>query len=146
MSTLSVVERLDTYPEKVFCDCLFRYGSDDLVAFANAVIEQNKYPDLVSAAKHAIEFFPLFLKHLKGPLAGKPFELLPWQKKITGDLIGWKRKDGTRQYRTCFIAVPRKNGKSTWLAGLGMYLLAWDNEKSGEVSGAACTRGQAASI
>ena len=98
------------------------------------------------AVKHAIEFFPLFLKHLKGPLAGKPFELLPWQEKITGDLIGWKRQDGTRQYRTCFIAVPRKNGKSTWLAGLGLYLLACDNESSGEVYGAAYTRDQAAII
>jgi len=95
------------------------------------------------AARKAIEFFPLFLRHLKGTLAGKPFELLPWQKKITGDLIGWKRKDGTRRYRTSFIAIPRKNGKSTWLAGLGLYMLACDGELSGEVYGAAYTRDQA---
>ena len=98
-------------------------------------------------AKRAVEFFPLFLRHLKGAMAGQPFEMLPWQKKITEDIFGWKQvSDGRRKYRTVFIAVPRKNGKSTWLAGLGLYMLSCDNEESGEVYGAAYSRDQASII
>ena len=98
-------------------------------------------------AKRAVDFFPLFLRHLKGGMAGQQFKLLPWQEKITADIFGWKQvSNGRRKYRTVFIAVPRKNGKSTWLAGLGLYMLSCDAEESGEVYGAAYSRDQASII
>lgn len=98
------------------------------------------------AADRAIDFFPLFLRHVKGPLAGQPFELLDFQKQIIGDLFGWKRADGTRRYRTAFIEIPRKNGKSTFAAGIALYMLMCDGEEGAEVYSAASTREQASLV
>lgn len=63
------------------------------------------------AASHAIGFFELFLTHVKGSLAGQPFQLADWQKAIVANLFGWKLPDGRRRYREAFIYLPRKNGK-----------------------------------
>lgn len=98
------------------------------------------------AGEKAVEFFPLFLKHYQGPLAGQPFELLDWQKVVVRDLFGWKRADGTRKYRTAYIEVPRKNGKSMWAAGIALYLLVADGEQGGQIYSAATTREQASLV
>lgn len=79
------------------------------------------------AAEHAISFFPL-LRHSKGEWAGEPFQLEPWQEFIVGSLFGWKRADGLRRFRTAYISVARKNGKSTLVAGTGLYLAFFDGE------------------
>jgi phage terminase large subunit-like protein len=51
------------------------------------------------------------LTHTKGPFAGQPFNLRPWQTRIVKKLFA-TRKDGLRQYRTCLLMLPRKNGKA----------------------------------
>ncbi|MBO8169973.1 MAG: terminase large subunit [Thermoanaerobacteraceae bacterium] len=94
------------------------------------------------AADHAIEFFR-FLKHSKGEWAGCSFELQPWQKFIVGSLFGWKNKDGTRRFRTAYLQIARKNGKSTLIAGIGLYLFVADGEAGAEVYTAATKRDQA---
>ena len=81
----------------------------------------NYYFDEKAAAK-AIGFIESFCSHTKGELHGKPLLLEDWQKKIIGDLFGWKNEDGNRKYRTAFIMVPRKNGKSTLCAAIGLYI------------------------
>lgn len=89
-------------------------------------------------------FFERCLTHHKGELAGKPFILADWQyESIIKPLFGTKGKDGTRQYRTCYIEVPRKNGKSTLAAGVALYLLFADGEPGAEVVSAAADREQA---
>src|SRR5512139_2390015 len=70
------------------------------------------------AAEHAVKFFG-FLKHSKSEWAGQPFEPEPWQQFLLWSLFGWKRSDGYRRYRTAFVEVPRKNGKSTLISGIG---------------------------
>jgi phage terminase large subunit-like protein len=97
------------------------------------------------AAEHAWNFFPRFLKHSKGrQWAHKPFELLPWQRDyVIGPLFGWKRKGGTRRYRTAYIEIPKKNGKSTLAAGVGLYLLVADGEPGSEVFSTATSQKQA---
>ena len=45
------------------------------------------------AAEKSISFIETFCTHTKGELAGKPFLLEEWQKKIVGDIFGWKNKD-----------------------------------------------------
>jgi len=95
------------------------------------------------AAIRAIEFYPKFLRHGKGEFAGQPFELAPWQKSVVAHLFGWKKSDGTRRYRTAYMEVPRKNGKSHFAAGLALYLLTADGEMGAEVYGAASDRDQA---
>ena len=95
-----------------------------------------------SAAEHVIDFFK-FLKHSKGEWAGQSFILEPWQQFILWCLFGWKKKDGTRRFRIAYIEVARKNGKSTTLAGIGLYMFFADNEPGAEVYTAATKRDQA---
>ncbi|MFH0902312.1 MAG: terminase TerL endonuclease subunit [Pseudomonadota bacterium] len=94
------------------------------------------------AAEHVLQFFS-FLKHSKGEWAGKPFVLEPWQQFILWVLFGWKRADGLRRFRTAYIEVPRKNGKTTLVAGIGLYLMSADGEPGAEVYSAATKRDQA---
>jgi phage terminase large subunit-like protein len=98
-------------------------------------------------AQHALEFFPGWLRHSKGKLAGEPFDLLPWEAEVVAELFGWLRvDDDTRRYRVAYISTPKKNGKSTLLAGIGLYLLGMDGEPGAEVYGAAADREQASVV
>lgn len=94
------------------------------------------------AAELAVEFFGL-LSHSKGRWAGQPFALEPWQAFVVASLFGWKRADGYRRFRTAYIQVARKNGKTTMLGGVGLYLLVADREAGAEVYSAATKRDQA---
>ena len=96
------------------------------------------------AADRAVAFFAECLTHTTGEWRGQPFVLSDWQAKIVGDIFGWKRKDGTRKFRTVFIAVPRKAGKTTLAAGLALYALFCDGEPGAQVINAAADREQAA--
>jgi len=100
------------------------------------------------AAQKAIAFFPTFLTHMKGKLANKPFHLLPWQAdEIIKPLFGWKRReDDSRKYRTCYVEIPRKNGKSTLAAGVALYMLFCDKEPGAEIYSCAASRDQASII
>jgi len=99
-------------------------------------------------ADYAVGFFSSFLRHSKGRWAGEPFRLLDWQRAdIIEELFGWRRvKDGLRRFRVGYIEVPKKNGKSTLLAGLSILLLAGDGEPGAEVYSAASDRNQAGII
>lgn len=94
------------------------------------------------AAKMVIAFFSV-IKHSKGEWAGRPVQLEPWQQFILWVLFGWKRADGTRRFKTAYIEVPRKNGKTLLAAGLGCFLTVADGEGGAEVYSAATTRDQA---
>jgi len=95
-----------------------------------------------AAAEHVIQFFG-FLKHSKGEWAGQPFVLEPWQQFLLWTLFGWKRADGLRRFRTAYVEVPRKNGKTQLVSGIGLYLLAADGEPGAEVYSAATKLDQA---
>ena len=95
------------------------------------------------AARVAVAFFEKVLRHSKGEWAGTAVRLEPWQQFIVGSLVGWKREDGSRRFRTAYVEVPRKNGKTLLAAGLGLYLMAADGEPGAEVYSAATTREQA---
>jgi len=84
-------------------------------------------------AERMCKIFPRRFKHKKGEFAGQPFNLEPWEKKIVGHLFGWKRKDGTRRYRRALVYVPKKNGKTQLMAGVGLICLAFDDEPGAEV-------------
>lgn len=96
----------------------------------------------VAAADRAIQFFG-FLKQSKGEWGGHILTLESWQAFIVGTIFGWKRRDGLRRFRTAYIEVPRKNGKSTISAGVGLYLLVADGEPGAEIYSAATKRDQA---
>lgn len=97
------------------------------------------------AAERAVDFFASCLTHTTGQWRGQPFVLADWQAdKIVRPLFGWKRKDGTRRYRTAFCATPRKAGKTTLAAGLALYATFCDGEPGAQVVNAAADREQAA--
>jgi len=85
------------------------------------------------------------LTHTKGPFAQQPFNLRPWQIRILKQLFK-TRKDGRRQYRTCLLMLPRKNGKTEIAAALAIYFLLFDGEIGGEVYSAAADKDQAALV
>ncbi len=94
------------------------------------------------AAQLVIDFFGL-LKHSKGKWAGQIIELEPWQQFIVWVLFGWKRADHTRRFRTAYLEVARKNGKTTLAAGIGLYLMVADGEPGAEIYAAATKLDQA---
>ena len=86
------------------------------------------------------------LTHTKGPFAGQSFNLRPWQEKQIIRPLFKTRKDGLRQYRTCLLMLPRKNGKSELAAALAIYFLLFDGETGAEVYSAAADKDQAALV
>lgn len=84
-----------------------------------------------------------FLKHSKGEWSGQRLALEPWQQFYAWTLFGWKRKDGTRRFRTSYLEVARKNGKSTFGAGVVLKLLVADGEPGAEIYTAATKLSQA---
>lgn len=82
--------------------------------------------------------------HLEGNLAGKPIELDPWEVFIMGNLFGWvHRETGLRRFRKAFVLVARKNGKSTLLSGLALYMLWADKEAGAQIYCTATKKEQA---
>ncbi|WP_304991936.1 terminase large subunit [Burkholderia plantarii] len=116
------------------------------------------YEDLLEAAArgfvfspahawHCINWIETQVQHIKGKLARTPLKLDSWQLFFTAVLIGWRRREsGLRRFRTGYEEVARKNGKSTWKAGLADYLFLMDREIGAEVYTIATTREQAMSV
>ncbi len=90
----------------------------------------------------AVQFIEAFCRHSKGEWAGQPFILLPWQRKLVNELMAVER-DGLRRYRTAYVGLPRKNGKSTLCSALALYGLLADKEAGAEVYCVAGDRRQA---
>lgn len=97
----------------------------------------------------AIDFFPKFLTHTKGPLAKAraPFELSPYQQFTIYNIFAWINAE-TKLRRINFVyeAVARKNGKTTQLAGLGLYCQALDGEEGPEIYVGATKEAQAKTL
>lgn len=114
---------------------------------ARAVLDHGCYYD-ADAADRVVKFFANILR-LEDTAIGqvRPFTLMPWQEhELIRPLFGWQRRDGTRRYRRAGVWVPKKNGKSTLIAGLQLYMLVADREPSAEVYSAANDRKQAGII
>ena len=94
--------------------------------------------------KRVLEFFETHLRHTAGAKAGQPLRLAPWQRQeIITPLFGTLRRDGLRRYRSAFVTMPRRNGKSSLAAGIALYLLFADDEPGSYVVSAAANREQA---
>lgn len=107
------------------------------------MLETSHYDE--DRADRAVRFIEN-LKHTKGRWAGKRFWLLPWQEQIIRDVFGIVDENGHRQFRTAYVEIPKKNGKSELAAAVALYLLYADNEPSAEVYGAAADRQQASIV
>lgn len=96
------------------------------------------------AANKTIKFIEGFCKHTKGKLANKPFKLMLWQKALLASTFGILNKETKlRKYERVFLAIPRKNGKTTLAGAVALYLLVADKEEGPEVYVVATKREQA---
>lgn len=92
-------------------------------------------------ALEPIEFIQLL--HLADDFHGKPFVLQDWQHDIIWNVYGEINDRGLRQYRFAYLEIPKKNGKTTMIAGLGLYHLVCDGP-GGQIYCCASEREQAA--
>ena len=94
-------------------------------------------------ADRVVDFVESELRHHKGEWAGQLFELDPWQRELLREVFGWFRADGTRRFRTAWVEIARKNGKTEIGAAVGVYMLVFDREPGAEVYSSATKRDQA---
>lgn len=96
------------------------------------------------SGQYAVDYFAENLVHSIGRWAGEPFVLMDWQVfDVQMPLFGWMRHNDIRRYTRGGIWIPKKNGKSTWAAGIAVLLLDGDDEPGAEVYAAAIDREQA---
>lgn len=96
-----------------------------------------------AAGRYACDFIGAFCRQSTGSQwAGKPLELLVWQRDLLMRLFGWRRADGRRRFRRLYCEVAKKNGKSTLISALALYLLLCD-DSAPQIYLNACDRGQA---
>jgi phage terminase large subunit-like protein len=82
-----------------------------------------------------------FARILYPPLG---YRLLPWQRKVLRDIYGTvSPEDGRRRYRSGYVSVGKKNGKSFLIGGLPLYHLLMEDERNPEAYGAAAAKDQA---
>jgi phage terminase large subunit-like protein len=86
-----------------------------------------------AAGAHAVHFIETFCRQSKGRWAGEPLRLLDWQRDFVMRLFAWKRPDGSRRFRSCYLEVAKKNGKSTLASALALLMLVADHEGAPEI-------------
>lgn len=98
-------------------------------------------------ASRAVTFIESYLRHTTGDFAGKTFTLAPFQRHIVRTIFGTVKDDGfTRQYKTVFVSLPRKNGKTGLMTAIALYQLFCEKEIGGQIVSASYTRKQASII
>jgi phage terminase large subunit-like protein len=100
----------------------------------------------LAAGRYVCRFVERFCHQSRGRWAGERITLLGWQKNFIIRLYGWKGPDGRRRFRRAYLEVGKKNGKSTMVSALGLYMLLADREAGPEVYLNACDKDQAAII
>jgi phage terminase large subunit-like protein len=95
------------------------------------------------AANLALEFFSGLYLWKGREYKGKEFVLAPHFQFVTSNIMGWKKIDGTRRFRTAYIEMGRKGAKTTYAGGLGAYFLVADREDGNEIYTAAVKYDQA---
>lgn len=94
-------------------------------------------------ARFVIDFIETFCCLSKGEYAGKQIKLIPWQIDLIHQLYGWRRADGRRRFRTAYVEIPKKNGKSGLVSALALYHLIADGEPGAHIYINACDKKQA---
>jgi len=96
--------------------------------------------------QRAVDFIER-LNQTKGQWARQPLVLLPWQHFIVMNLFSWVHKEtGYRRFNVAYISMARKNGKSTLISAIALYMLRADHEESAEIYCAANSREQASMV
>lgn len=98
------------------------------------------------AGERPILFIETFCKQSQGTI-GAPLKLELFQKAYIQLLFGWLEKDtGYRRFRETMFLCGRKNGKSTLLSGIALYMLIADCEGAAEIYSVATKKDQAKKV
>ncbi|OFM79757.1 terminase [Staphylococcus sp. HMSC074B09] len=115
--------------------------------YEKLIEDMNYHPKYVydeRKAERPIQFIESFCRHSKGELAGKPLKLALFQKAYISALFGFIDKEtGHRRYTESFFFVGRKNGKTTMLSAIALYMMIADGESGAEVYSVASKKDQA---
>lgn len=115
--------------------------------YEKLIEDMNYHPKYVydeAKAERPIQFIESFCRHSKGELAGKPLKLALFQKAYISALFGFIDKDtGHRRYTESFFFVGRKNGKTTMLSAIALYMMIADGESGAEIYSVASKKDQA---
>lgn len=95
------------------------------------------------AAEKPINFIERFCRQSKGEWIGKPVILGLFQKAFISALFGFVNDKCERRFKETFFLVARKNGKSTLLSGILLYMLVADGEGGAECYTVATKKDQA---
>ncbi len=78
----------------------------------------------------AVDHVVAFSKTLRDPMdPEKPYNFLDWQYHGTSRLFGWRRDDGRRRFTRLNLWIPKKNGKTSWVAFLALTFLLADGQR-----------------
>ena len=114
-----------------------------LMAEMNSPAADSPYYFDEETGERPIIFIERFCKQSQGTL-GAPLRLELFQKAFIQTLFGWLLKEtGYRRFRETLFLVGRKNGKSTLLAALALYMLVADYEGAAEIYSVATKKDQA---
>jgi phage terminase large subunit-like protein len=106
--------------------------------------DEEDYVGHVGKADYFMRFAEGFLRHTKNEIAGQPYRLLPWMRKICATLFGWvHRKSGYRRYQEMYIAVAKKNAKSSLMSVIAIFCMYAEQVPKAYVYCCACDRNQA---
>lgn len=126
----------------------------DIQACEDVKLACQRFLDMVERKDAAYEFVPAkaehilkftrFCNHVKGPDAGKPIELQPFQVLFLAGIYGFRAKaDHSKRWVTDVILfVPRKSGKTTVASIIALYELMF-GDAGAEVFTLATNREQA---
>ena len=95
-----------------------------------------------TSAERAVTFIEEFCKTPSGRI-GTPLVLEPYEKAWVEAIFGFVDDAGLRRFTEAFIEVARKNGKTTIVAAIELYMLVGDGEGAPQVYNAANTLDQA---
>lgn len=94
------------------------------------------------AANRPVHFIENYCFIPSGKLK-KPFKLEPFQKAIVQLAFGFVDEDGNRRFHEVLCIIGRKNGKSSLLAALELYMLIADKEGAPQIYNVANSEDQA---
>ena len=96
--------------------------------------------------EHVLRFVS-HVRHVKGPIAGKPMELIPFQILLLCAIYGFrdKKNQNIRMVQDVILFIPRKSSKSTLISIISLYELLF-GETGSEVYCTAVDRTQASIV
>lgn len=119
-----------------------------IIKIYERLLEESQNKDLPfyfdeKKGERPIEFIERFCKQAEGEI-GKPIKLELFQKAYIQALFGFiNRKTNTRRFNETLFLVGRKNGKTTMLSAIALYMMIADGEGSAECYSVATKKDQA---